>query len=234
MVVLKSDKEKHEQEFHSQYMCEWCGDSVEKRLIVEHKKNDCPQRTVSCKYCSLSMIYRKLFLHQESCGAVTELCTKCNLRYPRSILSSHESTCNGTPVPPPPVSDYAPSINFSQTFNNYGRYPSYKPATYNPPNQDIMICEKCQQALNSYEELQIHVLTEHFDNDEMTIVPESENKNTVESPAPAETIPKPAGNNDQPPEQQSTQDNVTMTDASRPAKRPNEDTQYEELTHTNT
>jgi len=192
------------------------------------------------------MVYRKLFLHQETCGSVTDLCPKCNARYPRSMLSSHEASCNGTPVPPPTFNEFTPAKQNPYSY----KYDSYK-SSYNPPNQDIMICEKCQQALNSYEELQIHVFTEHLDNDDMPIATEIETKNTTQesetSPLPpTETSPLPPPETNSihptissplppPVVEPSNQDNVTMTEASRPPKRPNEDSHYEEpSSHTNT
>jgi len=35
IVVLKTDQAKHEQEYHADYTCEWCGDTTEKRLILD-------------------------------------------------------------------------------------------------------------------------------------------------------------------------------------------------------
>jgi len=226
MAVLKTDKDKHEQEYHTEYICEWCGDSKEKRHIIDHKKNECPMRTVSCKFCSLPMIYKKLFLHERSCGSVTELCSKCKLRFPRSGLSAHEPSCNGSPAPSSPL-DFPPMNSITPSYYNQSKSSNnYIPAN----NNDIMICEKCQQVLNSYEELQIHVFTEHIDGDDMTVTDNNSLKNTdtdsttdipqtSNSPvAMPQTINSPVQI-----QRKQEEENVIMTEVSRASKRPNEE-----------
>jgi len=166
MVVLKTDKQKHEEEFHSNYICEWCGDSMEKRLVNDHKKNECSRRTVTCKFCKMSMQYFKKYVHESNCGAVTELCPKCSARYPRSDMEMHEKSCTGVPTVPtvPSKNPYSP--------RNYNNYNNYNNSYYNyksnaNQDKDIMLCEKCQQAFNSFEELQVHVLTDHYEDDQL-------------------------------------------------------------------
>jgi len=144
MVVLKTDREKHEEQYHSKYICEWCGEEMENRLVLEHKKSDCPARNVTCRYCTLMMQYRKMWTHEQSCGAVTEVCPKCSNRHPRRDLEGHEKICAGSSLPykaPPRRTTFANNI-----INN---------------NNDMMLCEKCQQPFSSFEELQVHIFTDH-------------------------------------------------------------------------
>jgi len=144
MVVLKSDKEKHNSEYHSEYICEWCAEAMEKRRIINHKKNECSRRTVTCKYCNLAMQYWKRYTHEVSCGAVTEVCSKCNARYPRSAAEYHESTCGGAALSTsPPRKTFSPRNNVKA-------------------GNDMMLCEKCQHPFSNFEELQVHVFTEHI------------------------------------------------------------------------
>jgi len=140
MVVLKTDRDKHAEQYHANYICEWCGEEMENRLFLEHKKTDCPARNVTCRYCKLMLQYRKMWTHEQSCGAVTEICLKCNNRYPRRELESHEKTCGGTSLPykAPP----------RRTFVNNN-------------HNDMMLCEKCQHPFSSFEELQVHIFTDH-------------------------------------------------------------------------
>jgi len=139
VVVLKSDREKHTQQFHLNYVCEWCGEEMENRKVLEHKKTDCPGRNVVCRFCKLMMQYRKMWTHEQSCGAVTEICSKCNSRYARRDMESHEKTCSKITVP--------------------YKVPPRRPSFAN--NNDMMLCEKCQQPFASFEELQVHIFTEH-------------------------------------------------------------------------
>jgi hypothetical protein len=199
IVVLKTDKEKHEQEYHSEYTCEWCGDTMEKRKIINHKKNACPYRNVACQYCTLTMHYKKLFLHERSCGAVTEICLQCNARYPRFEMSTHKTSCTGVTLPSSPLKTpfYVPK--YKDTYNNHQN------------KDDLMICEKCQKTFSSFEDFQIHVFTVHIV-DDMPIAketkPESPKKETVN-----ETSVQPEPN----------EENVTMTEVPRSSKRTNED-----------
>jgi hypothetical protein len=102
------------------------------------------------------MHYQKLYLHERNCGAVTEVCSKCNLRVPRSTLSEHETNCTATPAP-----SYSEDYS-TPYFNSYSsRYKPYRRPS-RPPT-DGMICQYCQQVQSTYEELQIHVFTQHVD-----------------------------------------------------------------------
>jgi hypothetical protein len=186
MVVLKTDKQKHEEEFHSIYTCEWCGESMEKRLINDHKKNECSRRIVPCRFCKMTMQYHKKYVHESSCGAVTEVCPKCSTRFPRSDMEIHEKSCSGNPtVPTAPVkiSPYSPR-------NNYNSYYNYKSNANQ--DKDIMLCEKCQQAFNNFEELQIHVLTDHYMDDQ---IEEEKKDNETEKSEETTTTPPDSNTN---------------------------------------
>uniref|UniRef100_A0A6B2L427 C2H2-type domain-containing protein n=1 Tax=Arcella intermedia TaxID=1963864 RepID=A0A6B2L427_9EUKA len=155
MVVLKTDKDKHIDELHSIKPCEACLQPLEVREHAAHKKDDCPARTVSCQYCQLTMQYRKLFIHEQSCGAVTELCSKCRKRFPRSEQKSHEKSCNTEPT--------IPSVGKLKV----------TPPPPPPPKEDIFICEGCTQPFHSFDELQVHYLTSHYDEHLSDIATES-------------------------------------------------------------
>lgn len=82
-VVLKTEKDAHMKEFHQPEPCNWCGSLLEKRLHFTHKKNDCPERSVTCQFCEMKLLARQLYEHERTCGSVTELCEKCRARFPR-------------------------------------------------------------------------------------------------------------------------------------------------------
>jgi len=138
VVVLKTAREEHNDKYHSCYICEWCGEEMEKRLILEHKKSDCSGRNVACRFCHLKMQYRKLWSHEQNCGAVTEVCPKCRNRYSRRDFDAHASSCSGTTE-------------------------TYKIPHRRAPTNDMMLCEKCKQPFSNFEDLQVHILTEHME-----------------------------------------------------------------------
>lgn len=76
MVVQKSKKEEHTNEFHALVYCE-CGQPVEKRLLQQHKETDCPRRTSTCEFCPLQMPYVEKFEHERKCGSQTVKCDTC-------------------------------------------------------------------------------------------------------------------------------------------------------------
>lgn len=93
------------------------------------------------------MKYREIYEHERTCGAITELCTKCNDRFPRNgLLSSncfsflielnrHLMNCDGT----------------KQKRHFTGRH-----------RDDSILCEKCSAPFPNFEDLQVHILTEHI------------------------------------------------------------------------
>ena len=86
------------------------------------------------------MLGKELRDHENRCGAVTEVCQKCKGRFPRRELMIHESGCTG--VRPPPG------------------------AAPRRVEQDFMTCEKCSAAFTLFDELQVHILTAHFEDSE--------------------------------------------------------------------
>jgi len=169
-------------------------------------------RTVSCKYCTLTMYYNKVFLHERSCGAVTELCTKCNIRFPRSALTEHETTCTSKPPAFSIPADEDYSNPYYGTFNRYGGYKPYRPR----PQNDGMVCEHCQKVLSTYEELQIHVFTQHVegvDPSNVDVMPEQEKKEN-------KTIPDLSDSDSESSVEDSTktEDSAKTEDSSRPSE----------------
>src|SRR4051812_30318538 len=59
-------------------MCE-CGETVEKQFLALHKQEECPNRTITCRFCAYQCQATFMPEHEEPCGDRTELCTKCNL-----------------------------------------------------------------------------------------------------------------------------------------------------------
>jgi hypothetical protein len=88
LVVLKTDKDAHMKDNHEKVPCEWCGASVEKRLLFNHKKTDCSGRSVKCQFCELKLLAKQLYEHERTCGSVTEVCEKCRGRFSRRGTSS--------------------------------------------------------------------------------------------------------------------------------------------------
>lgn len=122
-------------------------------MLLDHKKNSCSGRSVSCKYCELKLLFHQLWDHEKSCGSVTEVCEKCKNRFPRRgacyfffsnvhfhylELPYHESACDGS----------------------YSR-----PYRRRSEGRDLMVCEKCQAPFQAFDELQVcsfHFVSTHF------------------------------------------------------------------------
>jgi len=155
-VVLRSEKDAHIEQQHAPIQCDWCNEVVEKRSLLQHKRDSCPGRPVQCRYCQLKMLYRQLWEHERSCGAVTERCPKCGGRFPRKDLAAHDRLCTAE-APAVPLASTPPrrGVSFSTST------PSPAPPPRRQPDQDFMTCEKCSAAFTAFDELQVHILTEH-------------------------------------------------------------------------
>jgi len=162
-VVPKSLYEKHMEEEHAPVTCPACEQKMENRFLAGHRDESCPKRVVGCSYCELSMEYIKLWSHERSCGAVTEYCSKCRSRVPRSEMKGHSSSCTGEAyvIKRQPRDDYR------------------------PPREELFQCEQCNFPCGSFDDLQVHVLTEHAEElDKFDMFPKqtSEFGDQIESP----------------------------------------------------
>jgi len=169
VVVPKGEKDKHLAEFHSQCVCEGCGESMQKRLVAAHKANDCAGRIVSCTICQLKMQYRQLWQHDQVCGSVTEVCPLCKVRFPRRDLESHSATCTGSNIPKSPsIKPYHSPLRTA----NYNSSPS----RYVPPNRDdVFLCEECHSPFQNFDDLQMHFILAHRSTtDSVAISPSAE------------------------------------------------------------
>jgi len=172
-VVLKTDQQKHIDEFHSFGKCEDCQTLLEKRLIKKHKKEECPKRIVNCLHCQLKLLYVQRFSHEQECGSITDLCSSCKQRIPRRGLAEHQRTCigkkefpqgsslrYGSNFPPQPFSHSSYSSSFPPS-----PFPHSPSAPFKPHREEDFLCEICQSPFISFDELQVHHLENHPDID---------------------------------------------------------------------
>lgn len=87
-IVPKSEKEHHDQEYHSivslcwlieisQIQCEFCKDfECEKSLIKDHLEY-CEMKPKECKFCELKIPREQYDEHFKICGSKTKQCPDC-------------------------------------------------------------------------------------------------------------------------------------------------------------
>jgi hypothetical protein len=140
--------------------------------MKNHLKQDCPERKVQCQYCEISISFkyvndywffryvvpishravfpftRERFSHESACGSITEQCENCNRRITRREKFGHICDQPGSPSTPSasPFGGPAPAVN---------RYTGFGSETF--------VCEKCQAPCEGFDELQVHYLTTHAD-----------------------------------------------------------------------
>ncbi|KAJ3363011.1 hypothetical protein HDU91_003149 [Kappamyces sp. JEL0680] len=99
-----SEKEKHESLLHSLQQCS-CGESLYVKQVAQHKRVDCPDRFIVCRFCHLllragplSRSAKDLILgmglteHESVCGSRTIVCVKCSKSIQLKDISIHAKT----------------------------------------------------------------------------------------------------------------------------------------------
>lgn len=153
MAVPKADKESHDASMHSAIECGRCRAKLERRELPNHSENVCPARIVKCSYCELDMPASSKESHEKQCGARTMKCADCGVRISMRFLEEHKASgC---------VKKEEPRRYDSPTRGGTSTNGSASPSPFNP-NAQIFVCETCKAPIDSFDELQVHMLTVHY------------------------------------------------------------------------
>jgi len=177
VAVLKARKEEHNKTTHEIVTCE-CGAPMEIQFFNDHKLNDCPNRMVDCLYCENTLPFHKRAEHESKCGDLTDLCAVCSLRIQRRVKVSHVGVCKK----PEPTSFY------KDTYIPMDKKPTpaYSSKIFKKQEEELFFCEKCTTPFRLFDELEVHMLTEHFEDNQKEQNEEVIIENT-EKPAAAPT-----------------------------------------------
>jgi len=164
MAVPKAEKEAHDASMHALTECGRCHEKMEVRLLANHAQNSCKARIVKCAYCELNMPAESKETHETQCGSRTVKCTDCGVRVSVRFLEEHKSSgC---------VKKEEPRRFASPTNNNRRSSGSFMSGTDSSPysttsstNSQMFICETCKAPIDSFDELQVHMLTVHYTDD---------------------------------------------------------------------
>jgi len=155
-LYKKNSKEQHIKEAHVIVFCE-CGEEVDKSRLKSHKENNCPHRITKCSFCPLDMPYIEIWSHEQTCGAKTNKCDKCNQWIKKKDWDLHYQSC-GKDVP------------------------QYKePTPQKPTFGDFIPCPYCSTPFVEWDELQIHILITHPTEAEHFTTGGNENENENEN-----------------------------------------------------
>lgn len=136
-VVQRSEKDAHIKLVHSPVPCPLgCGELIEKFMVDGHAENDCPKRNKTCEWCGLTMTASNWHSHESTCGDRTEICENCGLRVQRRDQFKHLDLCGKSTI-------------------------KANPHIPRKSNDDLFQCEKCLSWLVGFDELQVHMLTQH-------------------------------------------------------------------------
>lgn len=159
MAVPKADKEAHDASMHMMIECGRCRAKLERRELPNHSDNLCPARIVKCSFCELNMPASSQESHEQQCGARTMKCPDCGVRISMRFLDEHKSSgCTKKDEPrrfDSPTRSGASSSPVAAGFN---------------PNAQLFVCETCKAPIDSFDELQVHMLTVHYADAAMDVV----------------------------------------------------------------
>eukprot|EP01113_Clastostelium_recurvatum_P029099 TRINITY_DN3512_c0_g1_i2.p1 TRINITY_DN3512_c0_g1~~TRINITY_DN3512_c0_g1_i2.p1 ORF type:complete len:1140 (-),score=254.19 TRINITY_DN3512_c0_g1_i2:51-3470(-) len=166
VVVQRTKLAEHEAEVHAEAPCpKGCGAQVERQHMDRHVALDCPLRIVRCIWCDLEITAAARQEHESRCGDLTDECEHCHQRVQRRALLTHPSMC--------------PALNAGA---GQGPTPSepYRGAMSPGRRDDSMFqCETCRAWLPAFDELQVHMLTQHAD-----LTPTETPATATDTPAP--------------------------------------------------
>eukprot|EP00268_Persea_americana_P066839 TRINITY_DN9141_c0_g1_i8.p1 TRINITY_DN9141_c0_g1~~TRINITY_DN9141_c0_g1_i8.p1 ORF type:complete len:105 (+),score=7.90 TRINITY_DN9141_c0_g1_i8:376-690(+) len=89
-MIPKKHAKEHYLNTHAPVPCSLCGEEIELEVLALHKRENCPQRIVTCEYCDFLLPAVDLSKHQEVCGNRPEYCDLCNKYIRRHELNDHE------------------------------------------------------------------------------------------------------------------------------------------------
>ena len=157
---------------HELLVCE-CGVELTQDALAEHRRNDCPYRTVPCWYCPLSMPAHDLESHADACGARTSRCRQCFRQIQRSEMGPHLVLDHGLAPSTTSIRDELIKIatlptptgdpnGTNQAFPTSSA-PSSTPPPPTPttPSTSLFECPLCHQALASFDALSAHYIVFH-------------------------------------------------------------------------
>ena len=125
---------------------------MDKSKLQNHKDKECPRRITKCKFCPLDMPYIEIWSHEQTCGAKTNKCDKCNQWIKKSDWDNHYPVCGLKDVSPPPNNSPYKSP-FNNTYNNNNnRKPTFG---------DFIPCPYCSDPFEEFDDLQVHILITH-------------------------------------------------------------------------
>lgn len=161
VAVPKADKEAHDASMHMMIECGRCRAKLERRELPNHSDNLCPARIVKCSFCELNMPASSKDSHEQQCGARTMKCPDCGVRVSMRFLDEHKTSgCTKKEEP----RRYDSPTRSSGTSGSPGATPAFN------PNAQIFVCETCKAPIDSFDELQVHMLTVHYADAAMDVV----------------------------------------------------------------
>ncbi|KAL0207399.1 hypothetical protein P9112_012027 [Eukaryota sp. TZLM1-RC] len=161
----------HIEEQHAQTQCS-CNKVLEKRQLDFHKKNECPDRPIQCKYCDIQLPLHQILQHEAECGSRSTICEECGERVRLAHLDNHLiSGCSSNVVGQSPRT-VSTRIDSSATRRGRSRRPvsrlveelvpelSPMSRTEPLPSSSPVSCSFCDKSFSSEADVQHHFDTE--------------------------------------------------------------------------
>ncbi|XP_056127127.1 XIAP-associated factor 1 isoform X2 [Rhinichthys klamathensis goyatoka] len=112
-TIPRDQLEEHKTEQHAQVKCKMCNKKMERRHLLDHEKDECPERPQICEFCQLELPLSNLKEHRVSCGSRTELCSDCGRYVKLMDQLDHAQICSTTT--PTTSKDLVPEDDASET-----------------------------------------------------------------------------------------------------------------------
>nr|AAI24486.1 Zgc:153893 [Danio rerio] len=95
-TVHRDQLEEHKTEQHAEVKCKKCKKKMERRHLLDHENNECPERFEICEFCQLELPLSTLKVHKVSCGSRTERCSDCDQYVKMTDQIDHAQICPAT------------------------------------------------------------------------------------------------------------------------------------------
>ncbi|KAI2656327.1 XIAP-associated factor 1 [Labeo rohita] len=93
-TVPRDQLEEHKTEQHTEVKCKMCNKKMERRLLLDHEKDECTERPEICEFCQLEQPLSNLKEHQVACGSRTERCSDCGQYVKLMDQLDHPQICS--------------------------------------------------------------------------------------------------------------------------------------------
>ena len=160
LVMNKSLKDQHEEEFHVEVPCDLCSELFPRPKLADHILI-CPKQQIKCNYCELDFLLTDIEDHLASCPKQKAKCNYCELNFYITEIDEHTALCGSRTEKCEACGKYILLRDFELHFTSNCTYPSSNETVpsweKNALRKSLIFCEDCFAPFYEFEDYQMHL-----------------------------------------------------------------------------